>query len=45
MQKHFDYVDFLYKKLFWDLYIFVKFTSFIEFLYRNVPEKFNVTFK
>jgi hypothetical protein len=45
MQEHFEYVDFLYKKWFWDFDIFVKFTPFVEFVYRNVPDKFNVTFK
>ena len=40
MQELFEYVEFMWKERFGDFDIFVEFTSYVEFLYRDVPYKF-----
>ena len=37
VSKLFEYVQFMWKERFGELYILVKFTGYVEFLYRDVP--------
>ena len=45
IREHFEYVEFMWKERFRDLYIFVKINHYVEFLYRDVPYKFDVILK